>query len=77
MDTLLYLVGFGLLFFFLFGSETLISIYREKQQMRHIENVIASLPEEERVKFSTKYLKQRVEQLYKTENPYSDLANEE
>ncbi|MDE3273604.1 hypothetical protein [Pseudoalteromonas sp. G4] len=77
MDTLLYLVGFGLLFFFLFGSETLISIYREKQQMRHIENIIASLPEEERVKFSSKYLKLRVEQLYKTENPYSDLANEE
>ncbi|KPV93828.1 hypothetical protein AN214_04124 [Pseudoalteromonas sp. P1-9] len=77
MDTLLYLVGFGLLLFFLFGSETLVSIYREKQQMRHIENIIASLPEEERVKFSTKYLKQRVEQLYKTENPYSDLANEE
>lgn len=77
MDTLLYLVGFGLLFFFLFGSETLVSTYREKQQMRHIENIIASLPEEERVKFSTKYLKQRVKQLYKTENPYSDLANEE
>lgn len=77
MDTLLYFVGFGLLFFFLFGSETLISIYREKQQMRHIENVIASLPEEERVKFSTKYLKQRVEQLYKAENPYRDLVNEE
>ncbi len=67
-------MGIGLLFFFLFGSETLISIYREKQQMRHIENVIASLPEEERVNFSTKYLKQCVKQLYKTENPYSDLA---
>ena len=42
--------------------------------MRHIENVIATLPEEERVKFSTKYRKQCVKQLYKTENAYSDLA---
>lgn len=77
MDTLLYLVGFGLLFFFIFGSETLVSIYREKQQMRHIENVIASLPEEERVQFIKTYLRGRVLQLKKTENPYQDLENEE
>ena len=40
MDTLLYLIGFGILFFFLFGSDTVLSIYREKQRMQHIEEII-------------------------------------
>lgn len=76
MDTLLYLVGFGLLFFFIFGSETLISIYREKQQMRHIENIIANLPENDRVQFAKEYLDERAAQLKKTENPFYDFESE-
>ena len=76
MDTLLMLVGLAIFFTFIFGGEKLLALYRVKQQMRHIENVIATLPEDERVKFAKNYLKDRVSQLKQTENPYLDADTE-
>tara|TARA_Y100001960_G_C14072426_1_gene539716 strand:+ start:312 stop:545 length:234 start_codon:yes stop_codon:yes gene_type:complete len=77
MESFLWFIGAALFFIFVFGGETLISLYRERQQMQHIEKVIATLPEQERIAFAKTYLRDRVSQLKKTENPYQDMANEE
>lgn len=72
MDTFLWVFGFVFLMLVLFSGESIICIVREWLHMKHTEKVIATLPEEERIKFVRTYLNDRVSLLNKIDKEFKE-----
>ena len=59
------IMGPLLILFLLISGDKVISYYQEKQQISHIEKLVATLPAEERTQFVKKYLETKAPKLEK------------